>query len=219
MQEQEAELIGMHVGDGTLYRTNSGSLVWEIRGSVDEKEFYAYIAHLIKNVFNVEVKPKYRGINSYGIQTSNKKITNFFVQKGFRPGSKVYTVGIPEYIKNGCIEIKMAFVKGLFDTDGCVWFCKNNTKYSYYPKIEFSFASQNLLNDLFNVLENMNFRVHRWQNIRKDGISFKICLAGFKNLTKWMKEIKPANSKHIDRVEKGLLNKNKIKLKSVSKNV
>ena len=40
MNEKEAELIGMHVGDGTLYKTNCNSLVWELRGSIYEKEYY-----------------------------------------------------------------------------------------------------------------------------------------------------------------------------------
>ena len=33
-----AELIGMHIGDGTLYKTNR-SLVWELRGALNEKEY------------------------------------------------------------------------------------------------------------------------------------------------------------------------------------
>lgn len=85
MNEKEAELIGMHVGDGTLYQTNSGSIVWEMRGSVNEKEYYEYVKNLIKKVLDIELIPKYRGPNSYGIQTTNKVITGFFLANGFKP--------------------------------------------------------------------------------------------------------------------------------------
>jgi len=76
MNEKEAELIGMHVGDGTLCLAGNGQVpVWELRGSITEQEFYEHVKYLIKELFNVEVKPKYRGPNSYGIQTTNKIIT------------------------------------------------------------------------------------------------------------------------------------------------
>ncbi len=212
MNEKEAELIGLHVGDGTLYKTNSNSIVWEIRGSIHEQEFYAYVASLIKGLLSVEVKPKYRGPNSYGIQTTNKTITKFFIDNGFNPGKKVYTVRIPEYVKNGTLEVKRGFIRGLFDTDGCIRFDKNRTPYYYYPKIEFQFASKFLSEDLFNLLLELNFKVHRWKN----GDYSSLCLAGFDNLNKWTNEIKPANLKHLRRIESRLLNKPKVNLKKRS---
>jgi len=101
MNEKEAELIGMHVGDGTLYLVGKKYPVWELRGSITEKEFYEHVKNLIKDLFDIEVKPKYRGENSYGIQTTNKIITSFFIKNSFKPGTKTYTVRIPDYIK-GC---------------------------------------------------------------------------------------------------------------------
>lgn len=219
MNEKEAELIGMHVGDGTLYQTKSGTLVWEMRGGLDEKDYYDYVSKLIKNVFNVEVKPKYRGPNSYGVQTTNKLITKFFLDKGFKPGKKVYTVRIPDFIKKDSTKNQIAFVRGLFDTDGCIYFDKNRTAYSYYPRIEFGLASGNLVEDLFELFRKCGFEVYKWKIKRKDGMEFKIRLSGFLNLKKWIKEIKPANKKHNERIAIGLSNKNKVNLKNVSKNV
>jgi len=37
IEECAAELLGLHVGDGTLYMTNYG-VVWELRGGLDEKQ-------------------------------------------------------------------------------------------------------------------------------------------------------------------------------------
>ena len=72
----ESELIGMHIGDGTLYKTNSNSLVWEIRGGLDEKEYYnKFVKSLLFRIFSIKINPKIRSggaKGSYGIQTSKK---------------------------------------------------------------------------------------------------------------------------------------------------
>jgi|SRR3989339_1345317 len=159
MNEKEAELIGMHVGDGTLYLAGNGQVpVWELRGSITEQEFYEHVKNLIKEIFDIEVKPKYRGPNSYGIQTTNKIITLFFLDNGFKPGTKTYTVRIPDYIKTAEINMKRAFIRGLFDTDGCICFDKNRTAFHYYPKMEFNFASKDLRDDLVLLLNELGFK-------------------------------------------------------------
>jgi intein/homing endonuclease len=218
MNEKEAELIGMHVGDGTLYLTGK-TLVWELRGSINEKDFYEYVKSLIKKLFNLDVTPKYRGTNSYGIQTTNKIITDFFVNNGFKPGKKVYTVSIPENIKSTSNEVNLSFLRGLFDTDGCIRFEKNRTKYRYYPRIEFGFASKNLVMDLKELFDELGFRVYMWNRVRQDGVGYSIGLAGFNNLDRWVREVRPANSKHIKRIADGLSNKDKVNLKKISTNL
>jgi len=46
-----AELIGMHTGDGTLYKTGWG-LVWELRGGLNEKEYYSkHVKKLMESIF------------------------------------------------------------------------------------------------------------------------------------------------------------------------
>jgi len=49
LSESEAELLDMHAGDGTLYKTSTNSLVWEIRGGLDEQEYYDTF---VKNLIN-----------------------------------------------------------------------------------------------------------------------------------------------------------------------
>ena len=82
MNKEEAELIGAHVGDGTLYLSGK-TPVWELRGSIEEKKYYDYISKLLKKIFNINLSPKFRGKNSYGIQTTNKSITQFFIKNKF----------------------------------------------------------------------------------------------------------------------------------------
>lgn len=200
MNSKIAELIGMHIGDGTLYQTNRG-IVWELRGALNEKEYYDInVIKLINSIFHREFCAKFRsgGKNGcYGIQISKKDVTSFFLEHGFKPGTKTHTVQIPKYIKQSSKKIKLAFIRGLFDTDGCLRFDKNRSKRNYYPKIEFGFASIMLIDDLSQLLSDLNFRNYRW----KCKNSTKLCVAGKAMLHKWIREVKPKNPKHLNKYE------------------
>ena len=191
-----AELIGMHTGDGTIYKTN-WSLVWELRGSLDEKAYYyKNVVPLLKSIFSIDFEPKFRsgGKNGcFGVQTSKKDVINLFISYGFKPGRKTHTARIPDYIKKANKEIKFAFIRGLFDTDGCLRFERiNNNKNYTYPKIEFGFASKNLRDDLLILLDQLGYRCHKWGKI-----NYRLCLAGIDNLEKFIKYVSPKNIKHL----------------------
>lgn len=198
LNETSAELLGAHVGDGSLYKTKT-SLVWELRGGLDEKSYYTeHMDFLMKKLFNLEVKSKFRndGKNGvWGIQTSKKEITKFLLEFGFKPGTKTYTVSVPEYIYNSNMKIKRAFVRGLFDTDGCISFDRiNGGNKRTYPKIQFSFASYKLITSLKDLLKTIGFESTIW----KSGDNcYSLRLAGKTKVLKWFKEIKPNNPKHL----------------------
>lgn len=193
-----AEFVGMHCGDGTLYKTER-SLVWELRGALSEREYYIeHVAPLLNSIFRIEFTSKFRsgGKNGcFGIQTSKKEVTRSLLNLGFTPERKTHTIRIPDYIKNSKEDIKYSFIRGLFDTDGCLRFDKlKNKEKKTYPKIEFGFASRCLRDDLYELLKELGFRVHMW------GKKYhKLCLAGKGNLHKFLKEVKPQNAKHLKR--------------------
>ena len=192
------ELIGMHIGDGTLYKTNRGN-VWELRGSLNEKDYYYQnVAPLLKSIFGIEFKPKFRsgGKNGcFGIQTSKREVTNLLKFYNFKPGRKTHTVRIPDFINNSSKNIKLSFVRGLFDTDGYLRFRKiNKNKDFNYPQIEFGFASLGLRDDLLELLKLLGYRTYKW-----GVINYKIALSGIGNLEKFMKEVQPKNKKHLNK--------------------
>ena len=193
-----AEFLGAHVGDGTLYRTNT-SIVWELRGALYEKEYYTeHICPLIKSLFNLDVKSKFRSggkSGAWGVQISKKPVINSLISYGFKPGTKTYSVSVPNYIFNSCAGVKKAFIRGLFDTDGCLRFDKKNKNGQYtYPRIELGFASVNLRNSLKRLLDTLGFESFTWKSGPK---CFSLCLAGKQKVYKWFKEIQPKNPKHL----------------------
>jgi hypothetical protein len=197
----QAELFGMHAGDGTLYKTNSNSIVWELRGGLDEKEYYVdFVSPLLVKMFGVEILPKHRsggGKDSFGVQTTNKAITSF-LSRDFPIGEKSSRVRIPQIILDGPNELKCAFLRGFFDTDGCIRFDKNHTNLYYYPKIELSSISEGMYQDLCRVLLMLKIGFHTWKN----GNSYRICVPGRKNLQKWCSLVSSNNPKHLNKIQK-----------------
>ncbi len=197
ISEEIAELLGAHAGDGTLYQTN-WSLVWELRGALEEKDYYINnICPLIHKIFGLTLLSKFRSGGAHGvwgIQTTQKPIIKLFLDYGFAPGTKTYTVTVPSYIFSDRIKIKRAFARGLFDTDGCLRFdrIKKHKEYTY-PRIEFGFASVNLRDSLQSLLSGLGFKNFTWD----DQNNFRLCVAGKKMLEKWMTEIEPKNPKHL----------------------
>lgn len=193
----------MHAGDGTLYRTNSNSLVWELRGGLDETEYYQnHIVPLIQRLFSLSLTPKHRsggGTGSFGVQTSKKMITSF-IAKYFPIGSKSRIVRIPpEVIEN---NLFIPFIRGLFDTDGCVRFDKNHGAKAKYPKIEFATASFILFSQVCDGLDSLELGYHDWV----DGTYHKLCIPGRTNLSRYLQLIGFHNPKHLNKVQKGLEN-------------
>ena len=205
-----AEFIGMHIGDGTLYKTNTKSLVWEQRGDLKEKDYYnQHVFPLLNKLFGLEKKPKFRsgGKNGcYGIQTCNKKLINTLIEFGIMPGKKL-KIRVPERIRNATGPIKKAFLRGYFDTDGCMRFERINKKtIADYPKIEFSSISENLRDDVCFLLEQIDIKSNKWGIKEKSGNpEFKTCISGKNRVYSWVNQISSNNPKHLKEFSKLLV--------------
>lgn len=194
MDEARAELLGMHAGDGTLYRTNRG-IVWELRGGRAELEYYAHVSRLLYKVFGVALNPKYRSGGTFGVQTSVREITSFF-RRFYVVGKKTHSVRVPDVVFQGSRAVKSAFVRGYFDTDGCVRFDKIKTVKYPYPKLEISTASSGMLDDAVRLIRQLEMKCYFWS----DRQYYKLCLPGLKNLKRWCEMVGTNNPKHLKKV-------------------
>ncbi len=195
---ESAELIGIHTGDGTLYKTNRKTLVWESRGHLEEKEYYVRnVTNLIKTVFDLEIPSKWRsgGYHGvWGIQTCNKFITQFFLDAGFKPGSKSRIITVPDYIWDADLRIQHAFIRGYFDTDGSFSCEKINRNILHtYPRVTFGTVCCKFRDQFNDLLKQLGFRTLIWTSCG----SFHIGLKGNEQSHKWFKEITPHNTKHL----------------------
>ena len=200
LTKELAEVIGIHVGDGSLYKTNTG-MAWEIRGDLKERSYYEnHLCHLLKDIFGIEITSKYRsgGKNGvWGVRICNPDVINVLLEYSFVPGTKTYTVSVPDYIFKSNLDIKRAFIRGLFDSDGCLNFMAINGKNEKnYPRIRFTFASKKLRDSLKLLLKDVGFVSYSWDYMKE----YSLCLAGKKKLSKWERDINPKNPKFLKKL-------------------
>lgn len=133
-----AEICGIHAGDGYL-RNDGHRIELDISGNVEEKDYYEnHVKILFKKVFNTNLNCRhFPSRNTYGFVIRDKGIIEFMHNLDFPYGNKSTIVKVPKWIKeskNDKIVIK--FLRGLFDTDGCLHFWKRNFgKYGEFKKV------------------------------------------------------------------------------------
>ncbi len=213
--ENTAELVGLSFGDGSFTsRKEKDLLRFQLRGnaSEDKKHYDGFIIPLFNKevmapLFNRNVATicDKKG-NCFGISLESKKIQVLNSFLGIPIGIK-NNLHIPEWIKSS-VEYQRAFLRGIFDTDGCIYFLKNNTeKNPQFHKrvcITITLCSELLIQEISNILKGFqighDIREYTPKN-RKWQKSYTIRLAGGKRVSKWFKDIGSNNPKHITKFE------------------
>lgn len=201
MNALQAELLGMHAGDGTLYKTKSKSLVWEQRGGLDEQDYYfMFVTPLLQELFKYPFKPKHRsggGRGSFGIQSTHKPLTRF-ISRFFPIGEKSSRVRVPYLIFRSSSRVKCAFLRGVFDTDGCFRLDYNKRKNFYYHKIEFGSACRKFRDDIARLVRSLGLTCYTWN--AGSGDFYSLCIPGKNNMKRWFYLISSHNPKHLNKV-------------------
>ena len=188
LDEFLSEFCGSIIGDGCMYNKHGHNTIM-ISGNIsDDKEYYKYLS---KNLEKITGRKPIIKIHERTLRLiiHNKKFFNFLTSKiGMFSGTgKTYNVTIPEKIeKSGHV---LSCVRGIADTDGSI-FTSNKPGTSDYPSIEITTASENLANQIFGILDKLNFRV-RIRNHKPENTAriYKISLNGWEMMMKWYNEI------------------------------
>jgi len=210
-----AKICGIHVGDGYL-RNDGKRAELDISGNTEEKEYYdLHVKKLFKNALDIDIICRFfQPRNTYGFVVRNKKIIEFMHTLGFPYGNKSTIVKIPNWISESTDkEIITRFLRGLFDTDGCVHFWKRNSgKYGkfkknhhYYPIIKFGTVSKELYNQVKKILEKLEFGkigqyIYKPKNINEN-IRYVLTLYGPNKIDKFFKLIGSKNPVKLSRVQ------------------
>lgn len=188
LMEQESEMLGIMFGDGSMSKVG-GSIQITITGSkVEDKEYLIeHVRPLFAKVFGIELKTRYRpNENTMDLYAYSKKVAFRF-----------HTWGMPIGLKNAVklrpkVELnEKGFVRGLFDTDGCVY-----RKYGRYKQIQFKSSSAILMEYVRESIEKLDFHP---TNIQRDETRYKFYLCRQKEVNLFFETIAPANKKHLRR--------------------
>jgi hypothetical protein len=163
----------------------------------NEIEYLKYIVNLIRTLFGIEPKTKFRkSENTVDIQVFNKNLIMFLINKvGLQTSPKWGRAVIP------CIYLNTKFEKdilrGYFDTDGSIVVTNNNG--IIYPRLEMKICPSPMQSSFIEILSRRKFRFGVYQIGRNN---VRIQMNGKTQLEKWLKEIGMKNSRCIEKVNK-----------------
>ncbi|MFH1401493.1 MAG: hypothetical protein ABIG40_00835 [Parcubacteria group bacterium] len=190
-----SEFVGIVLGDGGITR----SQVTITLHSKDDREYSKFVINLIKKLFEVPVCISYdKKSSAVDLIVSRVELVRFCVQKlGLKQGNKIkQQVGVPLWIRRNS-QYSIACLRGLIDTDGCLFShrYKVNGKFYNYKKISFTSYSDPLRQSVFNILKNNGFHPRFAQ--RKD-----VRLDRLNDVKRYFRYIGSNNPKYLKRYKK-----------------
>lgn len=188
-----AEEIGIHIGDGHL---SSNRYRYKLFGNQDESEYYeGFLVGLYYRLYNIEVKLVKREGNIIGFEFCSKPVWLFKTKTlDLVPGRKDF-VTVPSIIIKSNPVIRRAFIRGLFDTDGNLYFQSRYGYKNYYPLISLTSKSKGLCRLTCDILTKLGFKAN-YYTIRNEAV---VQLYGYENLMKYANEIGWHNTKQLNR--------------------
>lgn len=195
-----AEFFGIILGDG---RISSGQ-VGVALNSIDAKEYKYFVANFFKELF--KITPfiyKYKNANCVEVIASGVDLVEFLLTKGLKIGNKVkHQIDVPVWIKKHP-EFAKYCLRGLVDTDGCVYSHDHKCNSDKYFNIglEFSNRSVPLLNFVNNTLSDLDFH----PKFSRKGVN----LYRESEVCRYAKEISFDNVHHSNRLNRFLEMKSK----------
>jgi|SRR3989344_8877387 len=208
LNEDLAEETGWHIGDGSMnYYANKGRRIglYQLRGHIeDDKPHYIQrIKPIFKKLYGIDINLREMpSTRVFGLQIWSNELVKFKEKLGLKIGPKL-DIKIPDVFLND-EKLEISIIRGIFDTDGCVYLEKKNRK--LYPRLEIFTISDLLATQLLDTLIKLGFRATKYlaekANVRKNKLKgFKISIRGVEMFHKFMKEISLKNPKHIQKYE------------------
>ena len=191
-----AELIGIFMGDGHvgLYQASV------VTNSETDFQHTLFVKALIEDLFKIRVRLKNRrDKKACEIIVSSKLACRFLAGQGIPQGNKIVLgLRIPGWIRNKPIYRK-AFMRGLFDTDGCVYLDTHRYHQKIYKNLGIAFANQSLplLSFFKETLELLE--LHPTQKTK-----FRVFLRRKEDIQSYFNLIGSSNEKHLKKIRQYL---------------
>ena len=187
-----AEFIGILLGDGNV-------TTYQVRITVNgetDSEYANWVSKLVFSLFGLDSIFRGYDQNSLDLIISSRNLVEYLFKIGLFVGSKIRNnVGIPLWIMQNENFLK-ACLRGLVDTDGCVYVDKHRNGNRVYQNIclDFSNHSNALLDNAFQSFRDLGF------SPRKYGCSVKIRKE--RDVMRYFKLIGSHNNKHLYKIKK-----------------
>lgn len=151
-----AEFIGIMMGDGGI---STYQIVITLH-HIDDAGYTTFVANLIEKLFKVTPSIYHSSKNSVNdIVVSRKELVRYVHELGLPIGNKIkQRFDIPEWIKRDR-RLAIACLRGLIDTDGCIFTHRYRAKgvWYAYKKLSFTSASDPLRRSVHALLQKCGF--------------------------------------------------------------
>jgi LAGLIDADG-like domain len=187
--EALAEVVGIILGDGTIAR-------YQVKVTLDrhrDKEYAEFVAGLMGSILGERPSSTIQERdNTITLTISGIGLVEVLEKIGMKKGDKMANqVSFPGWIREN-FSYRAACVRGLFDTDGGLYFHQKAKK--KYLGWCFASFSKPLLDDFAATLREYNF------NVRKVG-EHKLYMYSMANILRYMEVIGSHNPKNARKVE------------------
>lgn len=174
-----AEFIGIMLGDGNLWENRV-----KIAFNKNDLRYIGYVRNLFEKIFGILPRIEHsKKLNGSFLVCNNKILTNKLLALGLKRGNKINnSIIIPRWIKENKNYSKRC-IKGLIDTDGCIYFCKRDKK----VYLKFTSFNLKLLNDFKSISKRLGYN---FVKANKNNVA----LYRKEEVAKFIKEIKPLKS-------------------------
>lgn len=153
-----AEFVGIMMGDGGITKNQLKITIH----SKDDRDYSRFIKNLVEKLFDVPISVFYHKDKlAMDLMVSRTELVRFCNETlGLKIGNKLKQgLDIPDWIKQSR-EFQKECMRGLMDTDGCIFNeCHNIKGKKYcYPRLAFTSYSEALCLSVFEIFENLGFQ-------------------------------------------------------------
>ncbi|MFA5131403.1 MAG: hypothetical protein WC467_03170 [Patescibacteria group bacterium] len=154
-----AELMGAEFGDGGI--GNPWQMIITLNADKDA-EYALYIEKMINKLFGLDIVFRKRGERALQLISTSMSLVDFLVKKGAVRGNKIKkNFDIPDWIRRNDKYEKL-FVRGLVDTDGCLYVHHHIVGGVTYKNIGFCFVSfsKNIIHSVSDIFRKFAIEPH-----------------------------------------------------------
>lgn len=158
--EQLAEFFGIMIGDGGI--GNPWQAIITLN-SIADKDYSAFLIDLCERLFGiVPAVRKRKNCNALVHVLTSISLVDFLIENGLKRGDKIKAgLSIPGWIL-AKREYRIACIRGLMDTDGCIYIHKHKVADKRYQNIGLNFCSYSpaLISQFKEIFEEFNLLLH-----------------------------------------------------------
>lgn len=189
--EDLAELTGIMIGDGGI----TDYQVCVALSLLVDLDYSTYVVSLFHRLFGITPHVTDRDTsNCRTLVVSSIELVEFLMCLGLPKGNKVRQQhDIPAWVR-GKRDYEIACIRGIFDTDGCIFQERHGIKDKLYcySRMSFVTASQPLRESIFQILTDLGFNP-KMRNERS------VNLEKASDINRYFRLIGSSNPKHIQR--------------------